>query len=134
MLDRRVSLGVYFGPIEDAERAGHRIDRTPVETPDGKTSAEPEVATSIIPHGVETSDPHAAAAGSRAVWVRDSVRADEVLRIDLGERSYGVFVIATTAHRDGSGRRRRFLFLDCQGPVYLMSETGSTVDRFAVDD
>lgn len=112
---------IWHQSIADAEVDGHRI------SPDDKRSG---YATSVIPW--DTDPDGRAAPGSRAVWVEDTVRSDEVLRVDLPDRSFGAYIVATM-HGSGGGRRRDHLFIDTPGPVYLMSDTGQTIDRFTID-
>lgn len=133
-LELRGGLDVFHQSLTDAEEQGHRFNREPVESPTGQSAAPPSTVWSTIPWDIDQSDPAHAPAGSSAVWVADSVHVDRVFRVDQGQRSYGIYIAATVAHRDGSGRRRRHLFIDTAGPVYLMSETGSTVDRFSVGE
>ena len=120
-------------PIEKAEKAGHSFDPGTVISGDPDSRAEPSVIHSQIPYGVDSNDPDAAPGGSRAVWVKDTVRDGEVLRVDNGYRSFGVYIVATLARPDGSARARKHLFIDTAGPVYLMSDSGQTIDRFSID-
>lgn len=112
---------IWHQSLADAETDGHSLNQ------DAKQFG---YATSVIPW--DTDPDGGASPGSRAVWVEDTVRSGEVLRVDIPARSFGAYIVATM-HGRGAGRRRDHLFIDTPGPVYLMSDTGQTIDRFTVD-
>lgn len=125
---------IWHDTIEKAEKAGFSFDReTAVEAAGGESSSPPGVITSMIPRGSNSNVSGAAPGGSRAVWIGDTVRSEEVLRIQIGNRSFGIYIVATLARPDGSSRKREHLFIDTMGPVYLMSDSGQTIDRFSID-